>query len=174
MVLMLDSTTDLPHDKKTCSSCGSLKLIDDFYLRSSSSDGRQSLCKPCDKERHRKYWAKNKKRLLANAKKSRERNLDKIKEQARRRRQDNPHKFRGYMLKHRYGISGEEYDGMLISQGLKCAICASHEAVLNVDHCHKSGDVRGLLCRKCNVGIGSFDDRIDLLLAAIRYLRGQK
>ena len=73
-----------------------------------------------------------------------------------------------------------EYEGMLEQQGGVCAICGKPEAVKNVstglvlalavDHDHESGQVRGLLCNRCNVGLGFFSTA-QLLEAALTYLR---
>lgn len=52
-----------------------------------------------------------------------------------------------------------------------CAICENKLIKANTDHDHKSGEVRGLLCARCNRALGRFGDRLDLLLAAIAYLR---
>jgi hypothetical protein len=73
----------------------------------------------------------------------------------------------------RYGITGEEYDEMLLSQFEKCAICAGTNVSgrrLSVDHNHKTGKVRGLLCNQCNLGLGYFYDNPTLLTNASQYL----
>lgn len=69
----------------------------------------------------------------------------------------------------RYGLTLGEYDGLLIAQRGKCAICAA-EVPLCIDHCHESGQVRGLLCRECNLAIGLFADDAARLRAAAEYL----
>jgi hypothetical protein len=83
-------------------------------------------------------------------------------------------------LREVYGITVEEYDGMLAAQDGKCAICRKDEADeqrkdclethFSVDHCHSTGDVRGLLCNSCNLAIGKFSDDPVLLLRAASYL----
>lgn len=88
--------------------------------------------------------------------------------------------FAGYDLKRHYGISKVRYLEMVESQNGLCAICGNEETAtkrgstekrsLAVDHCHKGGHVRGLLCSKCNTGLGSFRDNPSLLSAAIAYL----
>ena len=82
-------------------------------------------------------------------------------------------------LKYSYGISAEEYGSMLKIQGGRCKICGcekntrvDREMALAVDHDHKTGKVRGLLCDKCNRGLGFFRDNPALLLQAISYLEG--
>ena len=79
-------------------------------------------------------------------------------------------------LKSNYGITLDEYDRMAEAQDHKCAICHSTDPKGNgsrfaVDHDHKTGKVRGLLCGPCNMGIGKLGDDIALLTAAIEYLK---
>jgi hypothetical protein len=77
-------------------------------------------------------------------------------------------------LKKTYGISMEQYQVLLVKQGGKCGICKRPERLgqaLSVDHDHKTGRVRGLLCRKCNRSLGGFDDDPVRLEAALRYLQ---
>lgn len=79
-----------------------------------------------------------------------------------------------WSLQTKYKITGEEHQKMLSEQGGKCAVCAE-VADLHVDHCHAKGNVRGLLCVKCNRGLGYFRDRPELLTRAAAYLaRSQK
>ena len=78
-------------------------------------------------------------------------------------------------IKRTYGITYEEYLEILNKQNDCCAICKSilpnsKATKLFVDHCHTTGKVRGLLCSKCNHGLGHFNDNIDLLSEAIKYL----
>ncbi len=78
-------------------------------------------------------------------------------------------------LKRAYGIGIEHYDAMLSVQKHRCAICGTPpkkgERALAVDHCHKSGYVRGLLYIKCNLGIGSFRDDPALCVKAAEYIQ---
>lgn len=77
-------------------------------------------------------------------------------------------------LKRKYNISIEDYDKMLDKQNHSCKICNTHVSKLDkrlyVDHCHITGNVRGLLCHNCNTGIGHLRDDIELLKSAIKYL----
>lgn len=74
------------------------------------------------------------------------------------------------------GLTPEDYDRMLFEQGGVCRICKSPSPSSrkvdswSVDHCHKTGRVRGLLCNRCNIGIGIFNDDIEILKACIEYL----
>lgn len=78
------------------------------------------------------------------------------------------------MLKRNYGLTPEDFDALLASQGGRCAICRSDDpgakGMWHVDHCHDAGTVRGLLCSACNTGLGQFKDRPDVLRAAADYL----
>ena len=78
------------------------------------------------------------------------------------------------IIRRQYGITLDEYHQMLDEQGHKCAICGNGDEVegrrLAIDHCHDSGVVRGLLCGKCNRGLGLFYDSAELLKSAIQYL----
>lgn len=75
-------------------------------------------------------------------------------------------------LLYRYGITGKDYDILLEKQEGKCAICSLlYGKELHIDHCHKTNKVRGLLCNKCNVALGFFEDNIEILQNAIKYLQ---
>ena len=87
---------------------------------------------------------------------------------------------RRYELKSRYGIDENVYQAMVLAQDGKCAICGLQTAEINdnrsweknklhVDHCHMTRVVRGLLCGRCNHGLGLFDN-IEILKRAIGYL----
>ncbi len=81
---------------------------------------------------------------------------------------------REYKLKEKYGITPKDYNDMYVKQNGCCKICGTHQTelkhILVVDHNHDTGNVRGLLCRSCNVGLGHFKDNKDLLKIAIQYL----
>ena len=81
--------------------------------------------------------------------------------------------MRGYYLKKKYGISLDDYEKMHSDINGCCEICGEPSATLNVDHCHKSGSVRGLLCFHCNLGLGYFKDKVSFLERATVYLRKQ-
>ena len=70
-----------------------------------------------------------------------------------------------------YDLTEEQYDQMNLAVSGRCQICGdSPDYSLHVDHCHKTGKTRGLLCRTCNLGIGYFKDSTELLQIAIEYL----
>lgn len=77
-------------------------------------------------------------------------------------------------LKRDFGISEADYLEMLDKQGGVCAICKRKETgkYLAVDHDHETGVIRGLLCQKCNTGLGLLSDTLSMLERAVKYLRG--
>ena len=74
----------------------------------------------------------------------------------------------------KYGLTTDEYNQMFIDSDNRCSICKMEEEnrTLSVDHNHITGKVRGLLCRKCNVGIGALqtDENLNIIKKAIEYL----
>lgn len=84
------------------------------------------------------------------------------------------HIYTNSKLKNRYGISLEDYNTLFKLQASRCKICNRHQDELNrklhVDHDHKTREVRGLLCRDCNNGLGHFKDEVLRLREAIKYL----
>ena len=100
---------------------------------------------------------------------------EKLRSRDRKRHADNPDKTRHQNLKGLYGISLDSYDAMYRDQGGKCLICGEEypsrgKSCLVVDHCHSSGDIRGLLCGSCNMALGQFKDDISRLQSAVKYL----
>jgi hypothetical protein len=84
-------------------------------------------------------------------------------------------KTQEYMRKRKYGLSVDSYQAMLESQNHVCKICHKSSRggkALSVDHCHDTGRVRGLLCTKCNTGLGQFCDDPVLIKRALEYLLG--
>lgn len=79
-----------------------------------------------------------------------------------------------------YGMTLEEYEGLVKSHAGKCAICGGEgfelvpgqKSLVVIDHCHATGKVRGLLCHNCNRGLGLFKDSVESLKSAIKYLGG--
>ena len=76
-------------------------------------------------------------------------------------------------LKKAYGITITQYDELLESQGGRCAICkgGTSKRHFAVDHNHRNGRVRGLLCARCNTGLARFMDDISRLRRATRYMK---
>lgn len=117
------------------------------------------LCRKCDETRHISQFHKNraaKDGLSAMCKKCAGR-YGRI-----RRRIDLPTK---------YGITANQYDQMLDERGPRCPICGTVNDNPRIDHCHKTGKVRGLICNRCNIGLGLFLDNPRALLRAAVYLK---
>lgn len=74
----------------------------------------------------------------------------------------------------KYGLTDEQYAEMLDQQDGRCAICRTDDYGIKgpqIDHCHDTGQVRGLLCNRCNLGIGQLGDDPERMEAAARYVR---
>jgi len=125
----------------------------------------RSYCEPCG-------------RLKENERYRRRASTDPAFVERKRARYD-PSQNRAYRLRVAYGLSIEDWNRLYDEQGGRCAICQRLDGDevqdLHVDHDHKTGVVRGLLCRSCNRGVGYLGDDADRLDAAIEYLmvRGQ-
>jgi len=134
-------------------------------------------------ERRRKRYAEDpdyRERIKAQGRAWRHANKERINEHARDRRATDPEyrarkqaadrrRSRAHDLKYCYGLSPQQRAAMLRRQKGACAICRSKGA-LGVDHCHTTGVIGGLLCRKCNSGLGFFRDNPATMLASATYL----
>ena len=132
---------------KVCKDCGQEKPLADFYK---SREYFQPRCKPCHNKKSIEWAKANPTKVAAHSRKTK--------------------------LKDKYGLSPSEYDAMLTSQGGGCAICggqSKRDRPLDIDHCHETGKVRGLLCDMCNKAIGMFYDSPKLLFNALAYLGGK-
>lgn len=111
------------------------------------------------------YARKHREEKRITTKKWRERILESMSEVQRKRQ------IKDWGLRKRYNISIEEYEIICKKQKGLCAICNKEPKVLNVDHDHKTGKNRELLCNKCNMGLGSANDSIEILKNMINYIR---
>ena len=86
----------------------------------------------------------------------------------------NCHTQRDSYLRFNFGITERQYNAMFKKQKGRCCLCGMHQSKIKtrlaVDHSHKTGKVRGLLCSRCNMGLGFFKENIIVLKAAIKYL----
>lgn len=85
-------------------------------------------------------------------------------------RQNNKDKTEAARVKWKYGLSREDYQSLQEEHGGRCAICRM-KSRLEIDHNHKNGKARGLLCHGCNVALGYAKENIKTLLAAADYLK---
>lgn len=152
---------------KICYLCNIEKSLEEFYKDSRHPDGKEKRCRECVLKMRTKNYYKN-----------HEVNREKARIKANNFRKNNKGYQRKYDLKRTYGITEEDYEKMLKEQNYGCKICNSKDPKgktkwFNVDHCHNSGQVRGLLCTGCNLGLGAFKDNIEFMEAAIKYLKSQ-
>tara|TARA_Y100000310_G_scaffold109018_1_gene107406 strand:- start:13609 stop:14241 length:633 start_codon:yes stop_codon:yes gene_type:complete len=144
------------NDKKMCGQCNEYKSLDNFYIRSGKTTYR-STCKQCQENKRKANYS-----------------YEKYMESLPKQRITN----RKYHIK-KYGLTWEDYQKLHEQQNYLCAICKNPETRANkntvfklvVDHCHDSGEVRGLLCSRCNTGLGHFKDNVSNLTSAIEYLK---
>jgi hypothetical protein len=138
---------------KKCCTCKAYKPLESFHNNRKRPDGKASVCKACKKIESAGYW---KERVKATTQKWRRENPGKAKEQHRK-------------YNRKFGMNFYERQEFRDRHG-KCAICPSTEK-LSIDHDHKTGKLRGVLCRKCNLALGLFGDSPELILRAAFYLR---
>ena len=123
------------------------------------------------REWNKRDRVENPDRQRAVLKKSREKHYEKRLAGNRKWTAENPEKQKNIRLRSVYGITLEEYNRMAEAQGGLCAICQEKPDKLFIDHCHHTGKVRGLLCIKCNSGIGLLRDSAAVVENALAYLR---
>ena len=130
-------------DTKVCPRCKQeLPYTAEFFVRNRSArSGLGTYCKPCQSAKGRESVKKN----HGNS--------------------------RSYHLMGRYGVTEEEVNQLIKDQNGMCPLCSGPLGDKpHLDHSHKTGRVRGILCAGCNLGLGAFKDDIKALLLAIEYL----
>lgn len=156
---------------KACAHCGVKKRLDDFPADRKRKDGKYVYCRECSRAKSKAYYHAD---------------LERQREKRRDYDRRNPGLRRSISLKHKYGITAEEFGRMLTRQGGKCANprCSnepSDEARFHVDHDHAccaglktcGRCIRGLLCPTCNKALGFAGDDIDRLRGLADYLEGK-
>jgi hypothetical protein len=162
-------------DLKSCPGCSMELPIEQFQQRIRLGQPQlRPRCRRCerkqerDRSRRRKpyrdeyrkaYYAKNRESSIAATKQWQKENHDKNK---------------ATKLHYRYGVTPESYDSMYVEQLGRCSVCRDvlpyQGKGCHIDHDHVSGIVRALLCLGCNVGIGHFRERPELMRAAASYI----
>lgn len=139
---------DIESQSKECTVCGLRKDFSQFYKHKLTGDGRCPDCKDCVKERTKRWGDSNK----------------------------HSHRMAAwrYHLIRKYSITLDDFDRMLQDQSGLCAICGVPMRDPQVDHCHASGEVRMLLCRPFNIGVGYFKDDESILRRAADYVESFK
>jgi transcription elongation factor Elf1 len=143
---------------KRCVDCNQSDLSE-FTKDKTRSDGLDKRCKSCKKRIAKAYYSTHK---------------EKFKENGRNFQRKNPEWMTAKRLARRYGLDLKTYKSMLAAQSGKCAICnrdgSEFSRRMAVDHNHKTGAVRGLLCTNCNTVLGKMNDNPALFLKAAEYL----
>lgn len=146
-------------DHKICVKCNLEKHLSEFHQRGKGL--RRTDCRQCVRLYGTVYRDKNK---------------ELIQKKKREYHRQKPEIKRNSYLKLTYGMTEDDYARKCIEQDYVCAICKTKEVNniqhrhFYIDHCHKSGKIRGILCHHCNSGIGHFKDDLSLLKSAINYL----
>ncbi len=158
------TATDLAAGTKRCPKCAQTKSLSEFYrVAGRRGGGYAGTCKVCSKVT-----------TMVSAQKRRERDPDHFARWQRERRRIVPEAYRRRELKRRFGISPEEYAAILKQQGGVCAICAGSPKGrwkrFVVDHDHRTGKIRALLCAWCNTALGLAQDSPTLLRRMAAYL----
>ena len=128
---------------KTCSKCKKTLPLVRFKKDKNRKDGLSSWCKKCHSDDVVKYQKRNKQATDRNKKR---------------------HQIKSY------GITDKDYYKIYDKQHGECLICEQKFDVLCIDHCHSTGEIRGLICSKCNSGIGFLKDNAYLAAKAFVYL----
>jgi len=161
---------------KVCKRCGIKKEPIEFYKYRwvckvccvTSAARRQELHKDGHRKSSAEYYRRNRERCLAYSKDHKKANWDKVLTSAKASNRKRRLKIMGATL--------ADFSAAIESQGGRCAICQINEVGhdggqnVHIDHCHKTGKFRGVLCAHCNKGLGHFRDAPDVLRRAANYL----
>jgi protein-arginine kinase activator protein McsA len=141
--------------KRRCTKCEQKKATTEFYVSKSGPAGLHSWCKECFKSHMRSSYRQN---------------SAKFKQRAVAWQLRHPDRYRHSRLASKRGVPREQVAALEAKADGRCAICRRAVAKLQLDHCHRSGQVRDFLCGRCNRGLGAFGDDMALLQAAVAYL----
>lgn len=174
---------------RRCTKCGEEKAATEFRSRSAGSDVLRADCRSCCSARAAEWYRKNAEAVNASVRARRLGNPEQFIAYSRTYRAVNPERCRENRamraakdprrhaddhLRSRYGVTLAQKNEALGRQGGRCAICGTNnpgsKAGWHLDHDHETGAPRGVLCHKCNTGIGMLGDSVDTLKAAILYL----
>ena len=122
----------------------------------------------------KEYYQQNKETVKARSRKYYYEHLEERRAFQTEHRKNNPRQCKANNVKSKFGISLEEYEQRLKDQDYKCKICKVEIPLgkdSHLDHCHRTGKLRGFLCKDCNKGLGIFKDNPEYLNFAIQYLK---
>ena len=151
---------------KKCTGCEIEKPDTEFFKDSNNPNRLRTYCKQCVRDDNN-LRAKRKKKIRFFWKRE-IKNQTKVKSNL-----SVLEKRKNYALNKRYGIDINQYNELLKKQNGVCAVCGNPpgKRSLHVDHSHKTGAVRSLLCSNCNTALGKVEDNIGLLKSLIKYLQ---
>jgi len=157
--------------EKKCSQCEQNCSLDQFPPDNRRKDRRASKCRDCVRINTEAYYA----RYPKAESQRRMRNAEHGKAWHQRNRSKQIARMRWNRAKKVYGINKEDYENLLVAQGGRCAICRADspgrdDQFFAIDHDHATGVVRGLLCQRCNSGLGFFLDNPELMREAATYV----
>lgn len=159
--------SELGNAIKTCAKCKVEKSASQFGLHKKSRDGLRNYCKECWNAYKHEWRIHNRENFDAHQKKSRDKRLRDGKYQLSPSCMQKRHR-----LLRLYGMTQLDFDELVEKQDGRCACCGRIPEYLVIDHDHATGNVRGLLCCKCNLGIGLVGDTQSRLQLAADYLSG--
>lgn len=174
-----------------CTKCELEKNVSEFYKSKRHKLGYIPTCKNCESLRHikkydtkkrRQHYVENKETYLLRSKMYNEQNKEKIKIKRKEYYNNNKLLFleaswkkKGILNKNSEFFKKQDFDELFEKANNCCQICGdtktSHKKGFVVDHCHKTGYARGILCAHCNLSLGGFKDSLELLEATLKYLK---
>ena len=158
---------------KRCKHCGEFKPLVDFYGEKGGRDGKRPECKSCTAARRKRWYQQNRHREIARVKAWQQANPERLKAWREKNRDRRLEQLREIHLRNKFGLTPEEYGRLFEAQGGVCALCDGPPTPgisLHVDHDHGTGEIRGLLCVRCNNALGLFREDPDVLRRAARYV----
>ena len=158
---------------KTCKKCKQEKSLLDYYKNKLTKDRHLPICKKCANIESTLYRKNNLEADRKIANKSYYKHNEARKIGARTYYRKNLEKVKAYKLK-KYGLTIDEFELILIKQNNECCVCNipfKKTSDAKIDHCHKSGKTRGIICNHCNIALGHTKDNIEILYKLIEYLK---
>lgn len=156
---------------KKCTKCGAVKPVNQFGKNKRRKSGFDGICKACTRARYKAWEQKKLPELTAYRRQYYSRNNDKILAQRKAQWQSMTPAERKARNLTKYNLTLERFQVMLEEQGGCCDMCREPLTTPFVDHDHKTGRVRSLLCNSCNTAIGYLNDDPVRALQAAAYLQ---